>query len=586
MMASIYDNTTVNSGSTQTIGAGVTASDVTVDTATQIVASGGTTINTRLVNTSIIPFPHLSTQIVQGGGVAIGTQVLGAPITGGGPYLNPASSTQIVLAGGQVSDTLIQGDSSGYEGTLGSLGRYFEVLSPATQVLNAGATASNDIINADATVTVSTGADLSGATLTGVVHNWQLWEPGIGNVASSHTSLAEADIETGAIASHLTINEDGLARVAAGAIVSDVTLNGGTLELASGAAAPVLLNITDGILQIDDLAYNLGHMTLTRDPAGGLLVSNGITTRDIPVSSMTSDIVLRLQAAATGSGTDIVLGDVTVPCFCPGTLIATETGDRPIEDLKIGDLLLTASGDLRPLRWIGRRAYGALFARGNRDIMPVCIARGALGGDLPRRDLRVSPMHAMVVDGVLVPALHLVNGGSIRQVEITGDLSYLHLELEDHDILLAEGAPTESFIDDNSRNLFHNAAEYHALYPGAPARSPRFCLPRIEEGPELLAIHTRLAAAGDGTCTLDVVGPHTIEGWIAGTSAPMSIVIMVDGAVIGRCRTDRLRPDVAAHYGVERAYGFVFGLPAAMRDLTPERVSVRPLGHSPLQHVA
>ena len=85
----------------------------------------------------------------------------------------------------------------------------------------------------------------------------------------------------------------------------------------------------------------------------------------------------------------------TTPCYCPGTLIATEHGDVPVEDLAIGDKVMTKSGDARPIKWIGRRSYGGRFVMGRKDILPVCIKAGALDDNVPRRDLWISPHHAM-----------------------------------------------------------------------------------------------------------------------------------------------------------------------------------------------
>ena len=72
-------------------------------------------------------------------------------------------------------------------------------------------------------------------------------------------------------------------------------------------------------------------------------------------------------------------------------------------------------------------------------------------------------------------------------------VDYCHVELDSHDVLLAEGAASESYLDDNSRGMFHNASEYAALYPGAPMPGS-FCAPKMDEGYQLEAIRQRLAA--------------------------------------------------------------------------------------------
>ncbi len=99
----------------------------------------------------------------------------------------------------------------------------------------------------------------------------------------------------------------------------------------------------------------------------------------------------------------------------------------------------------------------------------------------------------MFLDGVLIPAALLVNGVSIIREEKVDALTYFHLEFDAHTIIYAEGAPTESFVDDDSREMFDNAAEYDLLYPDAAAGPARFCAPRVEEGEELEKVRRRLA---------------------------------------------------------------------------------------------
>src|SRR5258708_11799893 len=160
--------------------------------------------------------------------------------------------------------------------------------------------------------------------------------------------------------------------------------------------------------------------------------------------------------------------DTGVACYCPGTLIATARGEVPVEQLAIGDGVVTAFGALRPIKWIGRRSYGGRFIMGRADILPICFKAGALGDNLPRRDLWISPHHAMHFEtadseGVLIEAKDLINGVSIVQADNVDKVEYFHIELDSHDVIVAEGAPSESFIDDASRRLFPNAPEYYTL---------------------------------------------------------------------------------------------------------------------------
>jgi hypothetical protein len=180
-------------------------------------------------------------------------------------------------------------------------------------------------------------------------------------------------------------------------------------------------------------------------------------------------------------------------CYCRGTLIRAGNGEVPVETLAIGDKVLTKSGALRPIKWVGHRSYGGRFIIGNKDILPICIKAGALDDNVPRRDLWISPHHAMFVDGVLIEARDLVNGASIVQSDRIDTVAYFHIELDSHDVIVAEGALSETFMDDDSRGMFQNAHEFHALYPDASALPTQYCAPRVEDGYELEAVRRRLA---------------------------------------------------------------------------------------------
>lgn len=210
--------------------------------------------------------------------------------------------------------------------------------------------------------------------------------------------------------------------------------------------------------------------------------------------------LINLQFASQYSGEHFVLSGNTLElqagaCFRRGTRIRCEHGEAAIESLKIGDRVMTASG-IRPIRWIGRRRHSAAAAFANKDILPIRIRAGALDANVPERDLWVSPEHAMYIDGLLIPAIALVNGTSIVQEQVAEELTYLHLEFDSHTIIYSEGAPTESFVDDQSRQMFDNADEYAVLYPDAPVaigEAARFCAPRVEDGEDLERVRLRLS---------------------------------------------------------------------------------------------
>ena len=161
-------------------------------------------------------------------------------------------------------------------------------------------------------------------------------------------------------------------------------------------------------------------------------------------------------------------GQSTLPvCFLAGTMISTPTGETAVDQLHIGDLVTTADGRALPVKFIGRQTMSMLFADHDKT-QPVLIKAGALAHNAPIRDLYVSPGHAMLVDGVLLIAAALVNGTSIvRWQETPAVFTYFHVELDEHAVIFAESAATETYCDNVPREVFDNAADYKALYPNA-----------------------------------------------------------------------------------------------------------------------
>src|SRR5207249_3734930 len=109
--------------------------------------------------------------------------------------------------------------------------------------------------------------------------------------------------------------------------------------------------------------------------------------------------------------------------------------------------VVTHSGNHRPIKWIGRQSFAEPFTLGQEHILPICIKAGALEEGVPRRDLWVSPAHALYLDGVLIEARRLLNGISVIQAESVAMVNYFNIELDSHDVVIAEGAFTETFVD-------------------------------------------------------------------------------------------------------------------------------------------
>jgi hypothetical protein len=221
------------------------------------------------------------------------------------------------------------------------------------------------------------------------------------------------------------------------------------------------------------------------DPAGNFIV----LTEDGGQGFLNGDIASAGLNAADQVGQDIVTaptqnqsigrfpdGDDTFTvqgptpgdpnCFLAGTAIATADGEAAVETLSVGDTIVTHDGRAVRVKWVGRQTVFTRFGIAER-LMPVRITAGALAHGVPHRDLVLTADHALLIDGLLINAGALVNGGSIDWVplrEFGGSYTVYHVETEHHDVLVAEGAPAETFIDYQGRRGFHNYAEYLDLY--------------------------------------------------------------------------------------------------------------------------
>ncbi len=237
------------------------------------------------------------------------------------------------------------------------------------------------------------------------------------------------------------------------------------------------------------------------------------------------------NAAAAAPITDIF----TTPCYHRGTLILTEHGEVPVEILIPGDQVVTLAGPM-PIRWIGKRAYADRFILGNRKIMPIRFAAGALDDEVPARDLLVSPEHALFLDGVLVPAELLVNGATIVQLEHAERVEYFHIELDEHQIILAEGTSAETYVDCDNRLMFANGAAYAEIYPADERPHWSFCAERLERNStKLTTIRTMLLQRAEALgyelesdpdlhLIVDgaIIRPHSISGMTYRFTVPAS----------------------------------------------------------------
>ena len=239
-----------------------------------------------------------------------------------------------------------------------------------------------------------------------------------------------------------------------------------------------------------------GFERSTASGANGLSfnLSNGLSA-NIALATASTGSPLVYQESNGVSG-PITLNYMTVVneygCFVHGVLIKTPTGETPVETLKRGDLVTTASGTARRVEWVGRTTLHPNACDVPADVLPVCVCAHAFAPDQPSRDLRLSPGHGIYVSGVLVNASELINGGTIFQ-EAAEKVIYYHVELADHDAIVANGLPCESYLDDGNRVGFEGSSIYNLLNMriGCESRRSTFA-PRIRNASALAKIRQKL----------------------------------------------------------------------------------------------
>ncbi len=443
------------------------------------------------------------------------------------------------------------------------------------------------LVNTGATVAVAAGAVL-GATSLDI--------EGTGATLDIAGTVNDSGALTGAAPGTIGIENHGTLKVGGSLTGAAIDLSGGgVLDLSTTSSTLktgftsviTLANSGGGAIDLAGVPYNHGTNTLRFNNGALAIVAHGTTLADLAFPTGSSYNFTQANDAGA-----LQLG---VACYCRGTRIATLAGEKPIEDLSIGDLILTADNASRPLRWIGRRQYAAEEVGKHRHLRPIRIRAGALGsganGAIPGRDLLVSPEHAIALPGhagavVLVPAHLLVNGVSIAREPAATPIEYLHLELGEHDIILAKGAPAESFVDDDSRALFNNAAEFKLLYPNEKPRPPAFCAPRVTGGPALAHVRTRLEGIAGMTYGplrgfLDRADREMVAGWAHDPDypdSPVVIEIVVNGKVFDAVLADTFRDDLA-RLGMAGGYcAFNWRWPRSLDPARRHIVSVRRAG--------
>ena len=268
---------------------------------------------------------------------------------------------------------------------------------------------------------------------------------------------------------------------------------------------------SSGVLQLDDIGGFAG--TVTSWEIGNSVLITGGTLSNLGVSN-SNTLTFDDSGPNAGAGgldsiifsapiaaSDFALNNNTltaVACFASGTRIMTASGPQPVEDLREGDTALTHDGRSRTIRWVGHRHLDLTRHPDPSVARPVRIAAGAFGDNQPSRTLRVSPDHALFVDGKLISARLLINGASIVSETECQSVTYHHVELDEHDILLAEGMPAESYLDTGNRAIFANGGASMVLHPDfagrlSPSRDTHSCAPFLDAPDQVKPIWEQVA---------------------------------------------------------------------------------------------
>lgn len=362
----------------------------------------------------------------------------------------------------------------------GVLGLANDIVSSATFINAAGGTMALDQVQASvsaaAAIAFTNDGLITNATQTG----------GLIDIAAPVTGSGTIDITSGA-----TVVLDGAVSA------SQTLLFAGTGLLSLGLPRFVKARI-EGFGPGDTLVLAGSMIPISLTDGDLKLLSNGLTI-DLALSSALD--LSDLAFAATDSETTLVLAS-HVSCFAKGSRIAGPDGQaRPVEDLTPGEVIMTGSGAARPILWIGRRAIDCTRHPAPHAVWPIRIRAGAFAEAAPLRDLYLSPDQAVLAGDVLIQIGRLCNGTTIAQQPVA-QITYYHIKLETHDVLLAEGLAVETYLDTGGRDNFQADAVLLRLHPdfgvGTTGAGDPWELhgsaPMVLAGPRLEQERQRLAA--------------------------------------------------------------------------------------------
>lgn len=245
----------------------------------------------------------------------------------------------------------------------------------------------------------------------------------------------------------------------------------------NGGPETFVLDVTGaGETRFDDAITFSVTSVLGDWTVNGQSVVSGVNSLTGPQAALT----FTPSGANTNGELWITSLNATINCFAAYTAISTPDGPRAVQDLAPGDRILRADGGVTTVEWIGKQLVDVRLSHPAK-VNPVCISAGAIADNVPARDLWVSQGHAIEIDGLLIDAAALTNGKSVYrvpQMPIDG-FSYYHIETRAHELILAEGCPAETYLDNPSRDSFINGAERAGIPPLNEMPLPRISSRRL-----------------------------------------------------------------------------------------------------------
>ncbi|TPV55137.1 hypothetical protein FJ444_17925 [Aestuariibacter sp. GS-14] len=208
----------------------------------------------------------------------------------------------------------------------------------------------------------------------------------------------------------------------------------------------------------------------------------GTTPNGIIIESGGNKYLLSNTSYTSGTTLSVNTSETYVYCFLEGTQISTPQGKAAIETLKIGDAVVTSTGKVSKIRWMGYQTIHRGF-KASAQHEPVCISAHTFGTNKPNQDLYLTGSHALLIDNVLINASALCNDTSIRYIpmsEMPESFTYWHIETDEHEAIIANGLAAETFVDAPDRRSFDNYQEYVDFY-GVERIIPEMNVPRITD---------------------------------------------------------------------------------------------------------